>query len=387
MSKVTPPRVAVLGAGPIGLEAGLYAKSLGLPVTVFDRGQPADHVNRWGFAKMFTPFGLNVTPLGKAALLRDSPTREFPADTDLLTGREYRDAYLAPLAACSALKDCLKPTTSVLAVGRAGSRKTDVPDPRKPPQPFRLLVREGNGAERIEVADAVLDCTGVIARPNWVGDGGIPAVGELAARPHLTAWVDDILGARRAHYAGKSVVVIGAGYSAATVVCDLATLAEKEQATWVIWLTHGPRSQPLPRVMNDPFRERDRLAARANGLATRCDGNLEYHPQVQIEELVCHGPDQGFRVAGKLAGKPASWDVERVIAAVGYRPDLGFCSELRVTEASEGLLVQEPGYYVLGAKSRGRDSGFLIREGHEQIRRAFAAIQGKATDLYAKKAA
>jgi len=42
MAKPDPPRIAVLGAGPIGLEAALSARSLNLPVTVYERGRPGD---------------------------------------------------------------------------------------------------------------------------------------------------------------------------------------------------------------------------------------------------------------------------------------------------------------------------------------------------------
>ncbi len=40
----------------------------------------------------------------------------------------------------------------------------------------------------------------------------------------------------------------------------LAALAEDNSATWVIWVTRGPRGTPLPCNPADPFRERDRLA-------------------------------------------------------------------------------------------------------------------------------
>lgn len=389
MSKPTLPRVAVLGAGPVGLEAALYAKTVGLPVTVYEQGHPGLHVERWGFVRMFTPFGMNATALGRTALFRDQPDRELPADADHLTGKEFRETYLVPLAESAALKGCVRPQAKVLAVGRSGWRKTDpTPDPRKLLPPFRLLVRDGGGKESFESADVILDCTGTFARPNWVGDGGIPAAGEIAARQHLSYWPEDVLGAKRPHYAGKSVVVIGGGHSAAQTVCDLATLAEADQSTWAIWLTHGPRGGPIPRAANDPVRDRDRLAVRANHLAARCDGNLEYHPQTQIDELVCHGPDQGFRVAGRVGGKPVSWEVERVVANVGYRPDLSLCAELRVDEPDGRIETAEPGYFVLGAKSRGRDSAFLLRDGHDQVRRAFAVVTGKpGLDLYARKAA
>ena len=58
------------------------------------------------------------------------------------------------------------------------------------------------------------------------------------------------------------------------------------------------------------------------------------------------------------------------------------------TKLTASLGPNEPGYFVLGAKSRARDSAFLMRDGFEQIRHTFAAILGNPRlDLYAKKAA
>ena len=40
----------------------------------------------------------------------------------------------------------------------------------------------------------MLDCTGTFNTPHRLGDGGIPAIGELAAKQH-TAWgLEDVLG-------------------------------------------------------------------------------------------------------------------------------------------------------------------------------------------------
>jgi hypothetical protein len=210
----------------------------------------------------------------------------------------------------------------------------------------------------------------------------------LAAKQHIAWNLEDIPGEKRAHYAGKSIILVGDGYSAATAICALAELAEEVNDTWVFWLTRGPRGAPLPRIPNDPLKERDRLAVRANSLATRCDGNLEFHPQTVIDEVVSHGPDKGFRVAGRSAGAPVAWEVERVIASVGFRADMRICDGLRVDEPNRAPETREPGYYLLGAKSFGPDSGFLLRDGFDQIRRVFAQLTGNARlDLYAKKAA
>jgi thioredoxin reductase len=412
MAKPAKQRIAILGAGPIGLEAALYARRLGLPVTVYERGRVGEHVVRWGHVRLFSPFGMNITPLGREALRADDAQFSLPDDGAILTGREYVKEYLEPLAHASALADCVRLETQVLHVGRRALLKDDSPgDAARGQQPFRLLVREAKGRERIEEADIVLDCTGTYGLHRWLGDGGIPAIGELAAEAQIAYGLEDALGERRGQYAGKNILVVGAGYSAATTVCNLARLAEDNSATWVIWLARRAGTQPLKRITNDPLKERDRLAVRANTLATRPEGNVEFHNQSVIESIEFHGPDKGFRVTARSAGKSKTWDVDRIVANVGYSPDAMIYRELQVHECyaslgpmnlaaalakhvgadclsvpSQGagtLRNPEPNFYILGAKSYGRNSNFLLRTGFEQIRDVFTLIFGKADlDLY-----
>jgi hypothetical protein len=386
MAKTGPVRIGVIGAGPIGLESALYAKLNGFSVAIYDRGGIAEHIRRWGHTRLFTPFGLNVTSLGLKTILHEKPSRTLPAESDIVTGREFRDAYLVPLGESEQLLESLHLEQTVLQIGRTSSTKKSEPDDSR--RPFRLLIRDVKSQERIDIADIILDCSGTYGSPNWLGDGNMPAVGEIAARPHIAGGLEDVLGERKGHYAGRSVALIGDGYSAASTMCALAELAEEHPSAWVFWLSRGPRGQPLPRFPNDPFRERDRLAAKANSLATRCDGNLEFHPQTVLDEVICHGTDKGFRIAGRSNGKPVSWEVERLIANVGYHPSRSFCAGLRVDDTSGSIETREPGYYVLGSKSWGHDSGFLIRDGFDQIKKLFAAITGNPRlDLYGKKAA
>ena len=68
MAKTDTPRLAVLGAGPIGLEAALYARTLNLPVTVYERGRVGEYLHNWGHVRLFSPFGMNATSLGRAAI-------------------------------------------------------------------------------------------------------------------------------------------------------------------------------------------------------------------------------------------------------------------------------------------------------------------------------
>src|SRR5262245_14508514 len=98
MFRTESPRIAILGAGPIGLEAGLYARALGLPTAIYERGRVGEHWQRWGHVRLFSPFGINVTPLGRAAIRTARPDHEFPADDAYITGKQHLSAYLTPLA-------------------------------------------------------------------------------------------------------------------------------------------------------------------------------------------------------------------------------------------------------------------------------------------------
>jgi hypothetical protein len=414
MARTDAPHLAILGAGPIGLEAALYARRLDLPVTLYERGQPGQHLRHWGHVRLFSPFGMNCTPLGKSAILADNPRHDFPADGDCITGKEHLAVYLEPLARHAPVKECLKTGIDVLYVGRRGYLKDDAPgDARRGSQPFLLQVREGKNRERLETADVILDCTGTYGRHRWMGQAGIAAIGEAVAEPQIAYGLDDVLGDRRNHYAGKNILVVGAGYSAATTVCNLATLAEQHPDTWVVWAARGPSSQPIKRIAGDSLKERDRLAVRANTLATRAEGNVEFHPQTVIESIDVLGKDAGFRVLARSGGKERTWEVDRILANVGYTPDTALYRELQIHECyaslgpmalaaallkhggSDCLAVPgqgpavlrnpEPNFYILGAKSYGRNSNFLLRAGFEQVRDVFTLITGQpGLDLYKK---
>ncbi|MFN4261451.1 MAG: monooxygenase [Gemmataceae bacterium] len=413
MARGGAPRIAVLGAGPIGLEAALYARRLDLPVTVYERGRIGEHLHRWGFVRLFSPFGMNVTSLGRAAIREEHPKHAFPADNDCVTGRDHVAAYLEPLAQSGVLKDCLRLGVEVLHVGRHGYLKEDaIGDDKRGQQPFRLLLRDKQ-KEWVEEADVVLDCTGTYGQHRWLGDGGIPAIGERGAEPHIAYGLDDILGEKQGHYLGRGILVIGGGYSAATTVCQLAQLAEPHPVTWTTWLARTSSSQPIKRFVGDPLKERDRLAARANTLATRAEGNVEFQNQVVVERIDCQGPDK-FIVQGRCGGKAKTWEAERLIANVGYTPDTNLYRELQVHEcyaslgpitlaaallkhgggdcltvpsqAAATLRNPEPNFFILGAKSYGRNANFLLRAGFEQVRDVFTLITGKSDlDWYRKQ--
>lgn len=412
MAKPDSLRLAILGAGPVGLEAALYARKLGLTVTIFERGRVGEYLHQWGHVRLFSPFGMNSTALGRAAIRADSPRHEFPSEADCVTGREHVLTYLDPLAESALFRECLRLDTQVIQVGRRELLKDDLPgDPQRSQEPFHLLIRQGKNRETVEEFDVVLDCTGTYGQHRWLGDGGIPAIGELAAEPQIAYGLSDVLGEHRALYAGKNILVVGSGYSAATSVCNLAALGDQDPATWVVWVARSASTLPIKRIPSDPLRERDRLAMRANTLATRADGNVEFHGQTVIEAIESAGPDKGIKVTARCDNRERIWEVDRVVANVGFTPDQQLYRELQVQEsyatlgpmnlaasllkhsASDCLQISgqgaaalrnpEPNFYILGSKSYGRNSHFLLRAGFEQVRDVFTLIMGKSNlDLY-----
>jgi thioredoxin reductase len=412
MAKSETPRIAIVGAGPIGLEAALYARKLQYAVKIYERGRVGDNLQRWGHVRLFSAFGMNSTPLGREVIRHEKPKHALPADTDYITGREHLRVYVEALAATELLKDCLVAETQVVAIGRRSLFKNEAPgDVKRGRQPFRLLVRDAKKVERSEEADYVLDCTGTYGQHRWLGDGGIPALGELNAEQFISYGLEDIAGERHALFGGRTILLVGAGYSAATTVCNLADLAAKYPDTWVYWVTRGGGSLPIRREPQDPLRERDRLAVRANTLAARTDANVEHYPQTVIDAVETAGADKGFKVTARRGGQTVVWNVDRIIANLGHTPNTDLYRELQIHECyaslgpmklaaallgqrNEDCLKQtscgpetlrnpEPNFFILGAKSYGRNSNFLLRVGFDQVREVFTLITGKpGLDLY-----
>jgi thioredoxin reductase len=412
----TPAKIAVLGAGPIGLEAALYARFLGYDVVIYDRGEVAASVRQWGHVRMFTPFGMNRSPLGLAALRAQDETYQPPGDDALLRGREWVDRYLFPLSQTDLLADHLRLNTTVVAIGKEELLKGDMPGHEdRGDWPFRILVRNPAGEERIDEADCVLDCTGVFGQANWLGHGGLPAVGESALRDQIEQRLPDILDADRASYAGRHVLLVGGGYSAATNAVALARLIKEMPGTRVTWITRreGPAGAggPIAAIQNDRLPERAALAVAANGLAADPASGIVWWPRTNVERIARPTADGAFQVT--LSGEHSGTFVfDRVIANVGYRPDNQLYAELQIHEcyASQGpmklaaallnnpsadcldqagcgpqtLRNPEPNFYILGAKSYGRRSNFLLSVGLEQIREVFTIIGDRdSLNLYA----
>jgi hypothetical protein len=195
MAVDTPARVAVLGAGPIGIEVALYARYLGYDVDLFERDRIASNVFEWGHERMFTPFGENCSTLGLAALAAQDPDYVAPEREALLTGHQWAEQYLVPLSLTDLLADHVQERTTVLAVSRDHHlNDNNLSEEPRAESPFRILTRDQSGEERESTAEVVVDVTGVYGNPNWTGQGGAHAQGETSVHEPIEYAVHDALG-------------------------------------------------------------------------------------------------------------------------------------------------------------------------------------------------
>ena len=388
--------VAVVGAGPVGLAATAHLVQYGLPVIVLEAGGGvAAHLDSYRQVRLFSPWRYNIDRAARELL--DAAGWVAPTLDKLPTAGELVDDYLAPLARTAALAPHIHFGHRVVAISRDGYDKAKTAGREQ--ADFVLQVQTAGGLRELR-ASAVIDASGTWSQPNPLGVHGLPVPGEAEARAHIVHGMPDVLGTERSRYAGRKVLVVGAGHSAAGNLLALATLAEEVPRTRLAWAVRG---NDLRRLFgggeNDGLPARGELGTRLRALVDQ--GRLELHLGFGIRE-VSSGP-QGLRVLAVDAAKAPIEGVDEIIASTGARPDLSIARELRLRldpwlESTDELapLIDpnvhscgtvrphghrelshpESGFYAIGAKSYGRAPNFLLATGYEQARSVVAALAG-----------
>jgi thioredoxin reductase len=386
----------------VGLEAALRARVEGYEVALYEAASVGEHFRRYGPVRLFTPFHRNSTELGRARLRAAGV--KLPAEDEILTGAQLRERYLLPLAGLEELSGAVVEGARVSAIAREGFTKGRSGDSRAD-RPFLLRIEDSSGP-RLERADAVIDASGVYATPNATGPGGLTAIGEESLGASLEHGIPDLLGEARSRYAGKRILLVGDGRSAANAIADLDELRQpggeggRTRVDWVHRERGGSAFSPIPQAELDQLPVLRELDERAGRIARESTW-IQRHEGATIRSYRVLPSGQIEVTLADEAGKERRLEVDRVLALVGYRPDLSIFRELQIhlCYASEGpmalaaailssqagdpasakgcldqvphgpesLKSPEPDFYVLGAKSYGRNPNFLVSLGHRQI--------------------
>ena len=410
-------KIAIVGAGPVGLEAALRARAEGHEVGVFEAGRVGEHFARYGPVRLFTPFWMNSTALGRERLRAAGVS--LPGDEETIAATDFRERYLLPLSKLPDISGVIHEGTRIGTIAREGLPKGQ--SRGRTSRAFLLRVEDARGqGVRMERADVVIDATGVYPNPNATGSGGLPAIGEESLGDRFDRHLPDVLGKDRARYAGKRVFLVGDGRSVANAVADLDGLVRaggegaRTRIEWVHRLRGEESFAPVPAmelaqltVLRELNERSARIAREATWIRRHAGATIVAYralPSGAIEVVLVDPRGVELRI-----------EVDRVLALVGYRPDLSLFRELQVhlcytsegtmalasailaaqskePEAALGCLGQiphgpetlknpEPDFYVLGAKSYGRNPNFLLSVGHQQIDDVMGLIGAAAPRL------
>ena len=430
-----PKRIAIIGAGPIGVEAALYGAMAGFDVSLFERGEIADNVRRWAFVQVFTEWGRNRSPLAEKLLRERGET--LPPGDEYSSGEELV-RYVEKLAALPPLRGKIFRRTEAISLTRETCLKSDFladdglhGTQQRAEFPFRLHLIDENNSERIEHFSAVIDASGVYHSPNVMGNGGAPCIGEKKNAAFIDYALPDIAGNDRARFIGKHTLVVGSGHSAASTLLGIADLMEENPATrltWVVRRAVPPHGVPYTIIEDETSTTRARIHKRANALVEHSNVTFLSHSVVNaIEhrngtfhvEILCGDALKGARKMVRC---------DNIAAHTGFRADETLWQELQVQvhpatgaplklgielnahNARSGvglstgyaernkrdeetkkhahdrwsylindpalLETGEPNFYVLGIKSYGRDAGFLMQNGFRQVRDVWKLISG-----------
>lgn len=393
------PKVAIIGAGPAGLEAARTLTALGLEVLVYEAGASVGAgFARFSHVQLFTPWRMNVAD----GALQDLATVGLPCPVpwdECPSVGEFVGRYLGALAQHPRIAPTLRLEHRLIAAGRERALRTDHPRmPQRAESPFRLLLQDGRGRERVAHADVLIDCTGITQKAAWVGRGGIPAPGEMALREagRIEGWLPDLAGAARERFRDRRILLVGAGYSAATAAVLLAELAGESPGTRVEWVVRHAGRDPIEPVDDDSLSGRAELTRLAN-LAAAAGGAIRLHRENWVERIA---PSRDGLLDVTLSGG-ARMVFDEILAMVGFTPDFSALEgvQIHLDYATRGprklaqllrkedeagpkrpvaharaptppgpevLMHPEPDLYVVGHKSFGNRPDYFFQSGYLQ---------------------
>ncbi len=313
VSQETPQQVdlAIVGAGPCGLAAGVAAKRAGLSVVIYDRGPIVSGIAQY-------PTYMTFFSTAERLSIGDVPfvvADEKPSRRDAL-------AYYRAVASHYDLR--VLQYESVKEVSRDETRWM-----------VRSVMRSGR--ERVTLARAVCVATGYFGRPNLLG---VP--GETL--PHVQH------GYTEGHYAWREpVVIVGGGNSAVDAALELLRAEAK------VHLVHF--GEDLDRGVKPWVRP-----VMANRMH---DGSVVAHfgarvTEITPEEVVIQGADGETRIAAT-----------QVYLLTGYLPETGLLADLGVPidektgvpqHDPETMATPLPGIYLAGVIASGFDANKIFIE-------------------------
>lgn len=322
--------LAIVGGGPVGLAAAIYAKRLGLTYVILEKGCAANSIFEFpSFLSFFTTADrLEIGDHPMVTRSEKPDRREAMSYYRLVADREQLE---------------IRQYTEVTAIHPA-------------PAGFTLAIEAKTGEMDVVEARSVIAATGYWDWPNRLGIPGddLENVSYRYGEPH-PFWK-------------LNVTVVGGGNSAAEAALDLYRAGAK-----VSIVHRGPELRQGVKYWLKPDLE-NRIR----------EGSIQFYPSSTVREItpeavIADGPD------GKL-----ELPTDFTFILIGYQPDTTMLTDAgaRVDEDGRVLLNAEtfetldrPGLFVVGSAAFGRFTGqVFIENGREHAHRAVREVKRKLAE-------
>jgi len=333
--------LAIVGAGPCGLAAGVAAKRAGLSVVLFDRGPIVSGIAQYPTYMTFFSTGERLSIGGLPFVVAE----EKPSRRDALAYyRAVASHYDLPVRQYETVTSIVRADSLEIAVADGATATSDATSNHSGAAyaegvraRWRVESCMRSGRERVVLARAVCVATGYFGRPNLLG---VP--GETL--PHVQH------GYTEGHFAWREpVVVVGGGNSAVDASLELLRAEAK------VHLVHF--GEDLDRGVK-PW-VRPVVANRMH------DGSIIAHFNARVTEItpehvVIEGPEGEERI-----------EATQVYLLTGYLPETGLLADLGVPiNATTGIPEHDPatmatplpGVYLAGVIASGFDANKIFIE-------------------------
>lgn len=384
----SPATILVIGGGPVGIEAAIYARFLGYYVSIFESRRVAHRMLDWHDRPLSLPVSQVTTSLGHAAIAAQNPAYHRPDPDRMFTGRQYAEEYLLPLAKTDLLFDDIHFLSPVVDVSRIRThRRDEISAQERCNDEFRVVVQGQHRGPWTARGDCILDCRGCAIESVGIGPGGGVAIGE---RELETDFLRHAPGDRKyeaKHFVGKRLGLVGEDAMACQCVEDWMTHFSADSDTRLVWMvrpiedTASERAIAL-RTRIESMSLRNVLCIQTLGvesIARKENGSYCWKLLKQDDSTVELETDLAMRRTGY---RYRSLGIELYAHADAWvRPDGSVISD----PAAEvpRFVTAEPGYYALRASPIEDGVGAGLPRAFEEIRNVFAMLGGRDDlDLY-----
>ncbi len=386
----SPATIAVIGAGPVGIEAALYARFLGYDVELFDSGRPARNATRWHQRSIETPVRDCTTPLGHAALKSQDAAYQPPESNRVFAGKEFADEYLIPLAKTDLLIDSVHINSRVIEVSRLRTSLEDQNDlQERCNDEFRLLIHSRDRGFYTRRADIVLDCRGSMSGACGWGPAGSQSIGAADVLEHVHPWLpgDPRFELRSVH--GKQTILFGQSELAIVFAREWSSLIKDTELApdlKLLWLipTVSASSDANAACIAAELSAKHSDPKRFSTLTIRGIERVVRDESGRWTLELLHADDSTVELSGDVF---APFSNARPTPSIGQElrsHEFAFCEPTEDTIAAAQptfyadwpgwqVATYEPHYYRLGSNDRPKDPSGLDDVYH-QIRDLFALI-------------